>query len=230
MGARKKKAGRTMKNRRNCWVCGAGDFTERLLTPQPGDLVVAADGGLTHLKKLHILPQHILGDFDSLGYAPEGENVALYPAEKDDTDMLLAVKYGLQNGYNNFLLYGGLGGRLSHSLANIQVLRYLCTQGCHGFLVDGSSVITVIENERVEISDAAQGILSVFALGGNAEGVTIRELRYTVENGRLTSDYPLGVSNEFTGNGAFIEAKNGVLLLVWEDGASDFRRIRFSPL
>ena len=83
---------------RACWICGAGDFTPRLLAPAAGDVVVAADGGLAYLDGAGIVPNQILGDFDSLGRQPKGANVTAYPPEKDDTDMLLAVKYGLAAG------------------------------------------------------------------------------------------------------------------------------------
>ena len=217
-------------DRRRCWVCGAGDFSSRLLVPQRDDLVVAADGGLAHLKQMHILPQHILGDFDSLGFQPEGRDVAAYPPEKDDTDMLLAVKYGLESGYDTFLLYGSLGGRLSHTVANLQVLRFLCEQGCHGFLVDGGSIVTMIRNESVAFSASCAGMLSVFAQGGAAEGVTIRNLKYNVEDARLTPDYALGVSNEFVGEEAEITVRDGALLLIWEDETSDFSKLHFHAL
>lgn len=217
-------------NRRKCWICGAGDFTSRLLAPRSGELVVAADGGLAHLKRLRILPQHILGDFDSLGYRPAGENVEGFPPEKDDTDMLMAVKYGLRQGCGTFLLYGGLGGRLSHTMANLQVLRFLCSQGCHGILVGEDSIITMIQNETVTFREPCRGMLSVFSQGGTAEGVTIQNLKYTVQDACLTPDYPLGVSNEFIGEEAEISVRHGTLLLVWEDAASDFAQMRFRPL
>ncbi len=214
-------------NRKRCWVCGAGDFTSRLFVPRQSDLVVAADGGLEHLKELRILPQHILGDFDSLGYHPQGESVAAYPAEKDDTDMRLAVKYGMENGYNTFLLYGGLGGRLSHTVANLQLLRFLCEQNCHGILVDDGSIVTMIRNERILFLENCTGILSVFAQGGGADGVTIRNLKYTVEDAHLSPDYALGVSNEFVGEAAEITVRDGALLLIWESAEADFGKLRF---
>ena len=217
-------------NRRRCWICGAGEFTERLLAPRPGDLVIAADGGLEPLKRLRILPQYILGDFDSLGYRPMGNNVAAYPPEKDDTDMLLAVKCGLENGCGNFLLYGGLGGRLSHTMANLQVLRFLCRQGCHGILVGEDSIVTMICNEAIRFAEPCRGMLSVFAQGGAAEGVTIRDLKYPVENACFLPDHPLGVSNEFIGEEAEISVKNGALLLIWEHRESDFCLMRYRSL
>lgn len=217
-------------NRRRCWICGAGDFTARLLAPRPNDLVIAADGGLENLKQLRILPQYILGDFDSLGYRPMGGNVAAYPPEKNDTDMLLAVKCGLENGCGTFLIYGGLGGRLSHTVANLQVLQFLCRQGCHGILVGGDSIVTMICNETIQFAEPCAGMLSVFAQGGAAEGVSIRQMKYSLEKARFTTDYPLGVSNEFIGEEAEISVENGMLLLIWEHEQSNFSLMRYRSL
>ena len=129
-----------------------------------------------------------------------------------------------------FLLYGSLGGRLSHTVANLQVLRFLCEQGCHGFLVDGGSIVTMIRNESVSFSPSCVGMLSVFAQGGAAEDVTIRNLKYNVEDARLTPDYALGVSNEFVGEEAEITVRSGALLLIWEDETSDFSKLHFHAL
>lgn len=212
---------------RKCWICGAGEFTARLFSPAQEDLVIAADGGLAYLKELQITPDFILGDFDSLGYQPVGDAVRSYPPEKDDTDMLLAVKYGLSQGCDTFYIYGGLGGRLSHTVANLQVLRFLCEQNCHGILVDEKTVLTVIDKESICFSAGAKGYLSVFSQGETASGVTIRHMKYNVENACLTGNYPLGTSNEFVGDTAEISVRDGVLLLVWEDEESDFRKISF---
>ena len=191
---------------------------------------MAADGGLAYLEQLHVLPDYIVGDFDSLGYQPQGDCVAVYPVEKDDTDLLLAVKYGLRAGIQTFRIYGGLGGRVSHTMANIQVLQFLSSQGCHGVLVDGSSILTAIHQERLIVEDSARGMLSLFALGGAAAHVTIRNLKYCVEDVRLTPDYPLGVSNEFIGKEAEISVQDGTLLVVWEHEASDFEKLHFDKL
>ena len=85
-------------------------------SPAPGDLVIAADGGYAHMGG--IKPDLVVGDFDSLGYVPDGESVVRHPAEKDDTDTMLAARIGIERGYRTFLLLGGVGGRLDHTLRN----------------------------------------------------------------------------------------------------------------
>lgn len=211
---------------KKCWICGAGEFTSRLFAPEKGELVAAADGGAAYLAQMGAAADRILGDFDSLGYCP-AENVEVYAPEKDDTDLLLAVKWGAAQGCDTFYLYGALGGRLSHTVANLQVLYWLARQGKHGFLVGEESVITVIFEEGVRFDAACAGLLSVFAWDGAAEGVTLRNLKYEVENVQLTGAYPIGTSNEFVARPAEISVKRGALLLIWEHKDADFSKITF---
>ena len=149
-------------------------------------------------------------------------------ALKDDTDMLLAVKYGLSQGCRTFYLYGALGGRLSHTLANLQVLYELCCQGCHGFLVGEDSIVTLIHDETACFSARCAGMLSVLAYGGAAEGVTIRGTKYEAPDVTLTPSYPIGVSNEFTAQAAEVCVRCGTLVLIWEHPDADFSEITFS--
>ena len=100
-----------------CVIFCAGEFEKLLMDIGSGDFVIAADGGLRHTQKLGLVPNEILGDFDSLGYVPQGANV--FPVEKDDTDAMLAVRRGLALGYRRFCLYGSLDGpRLDHTVAS----------------------------------------------------------------------------------------------------------------
>ena len=177
--------------------------------------VIAADGGLRHTKTLGITPNAVLGDFDSLGYTPEGANV--FPVEKDDTDAMLAVRLGLEQGCDEFLLYGSLDGpRLDHTVANFQTLQFLTDHGAVGYLIGKTTMVTVVKNGKITFPAGLSGTISVFCMGPDAEGVTETGLFYGVENRTLTSGFPLGVSNHFTGEAAEISVKNGSLLVLWE--------------
>lgn len=198
-----------------CIIFGAAEFDSLLLPIKQDDLTIAADGGIAHLNKLGIAPDAILGDFDSLGYVPQGAQV--FPVEKDDTDVMLAVRHGLDRGFREFLIYGGMEGkRLDHTVANLQALAFLRTEDARGYLIGREQVATVMENETAVFSADATGILSAFCLGKDASGVTVRGLKYALENGALTSDFPLGVSNHFIGKEAEITVKDGKLLLMWD--------------
>lgn len=199
----------------SCIIFCAGEFTGLIEPIQPMDYLLAADGGLAHLQTLGHSPHGVLGDFDSLGYVPE--NAQIFPVEKDDTDSMLAVRRGLQLGYERFVLYGALDGpRLDHTVSNFQTLQFVADHGATGYLVGNTQLVTVVKNASIRFPETAEGILSVFCMGADAEGVTITGLKYTLENGTLTAGFPLGVSNHFIGKPASIAVENGSLLILWD--------------
>ena len=198
-----------------CVIFCAAEF-DSLLTPLgAADYVLAADGGLAHLNKLGLKPHGIIGDFDSLGFVPTGAEV--FPVEKDDTDAMLAARKGLELGFRDFLFYGGLDGpRLDHTIANFQTLQFLADNGARGYLIGRDYIVTVIRDETISFPADAAGILSLFCMGPDAQSVTIRGLHYPLENGKLTSGFPLGVSNHFTGKPASVTVEKGSLLAMWD--------------
>lgn len=199
-----------------CHLVGAmgGDLRPELA---PGDLVLGVDGGLATLEAWGLEPDLALGDFDSLGYVPTGEKVIRLPVEKDDTDMAYGLKLGESRGFRHFLLQGGLGGRLDHSLANLQLLLGLARRGSRGILLGEGQNLTVLAPGTWVFPPTVTGICSVFALGGPAEGVSLANLAYELEGATLTPDVPLGVSNEFlSGKPAKIAHEGGYLALVWQ--------------
>ena len=194
--------------------CAAGfdGLVEQIL---PGDLVIAADGGFAHTQREQLQPDLVLGDFDSLGYVPE--NARVFPVEKDDTDAMLAVRQGLAQGFDRFLLYGSLDGpRLDHTVANFQTLQYLADHGARGWLIGKTHIVTVIQNDSLEFSGKAAGILSVFCMGAAAKGVSIRGAQYELEQGTLTAGFPLGVSNHFVNSPGSVRVADGSLLVIYD--------------
>ena len=199
-----------------CYVVGAGEFCPRGLTPGPGDLVIAADGGFAALEGLGLSPDLVVGDFDSLGHRPDHPHVVALPVEKDDTDMHSAIRLGWERGYRAFRLYGGTGGRIDHTLANIQSLAWLASQRGRGWLVGPDWTATVLsDGGALTLEAGRQGMVSVFCLGDRAEGVDIQGLKYGLSDGVLTADYPLGVSNSFLGGESRVSVRRGKLLVLW---------------
>lgn len=199
----------------SCIIFCAADFHGLVAPIRADDFVIAADGGLTHVKKLGIVPNGILGDFDSLGYTPEGSTV--FPVEKDDTDAMLAVRKGLELGYREFILYGSLDGpRLDHTVANFQTLQFLSDHGARGYLIGKDYIVTTLKDGALRFSDACTGIFSVFCMGKDAEGVTIQGGKYDAEHVTLSAGFPLGVSNHFEGRPVTVRVENGSLLVLWD--------------
>lgn len=200
-----------------CHIFCAGGFTGLIAPIFPHDSVIAADGGLLHTQALELRPRLILGDFDSLGYVPQGEQVLRHPVEKDDTDSMLAIRQGLDWGYRSFLLYGSLDGpRLDHTIANLQALGFLACRDAHGYLVGKDYVVGGFPPGRLSFSENARGTLSLFCLGEPVEGLTLRGLHYGLDKGRLTAHFPLGVSNHFEAIPSEITWEKGILLGVWQ--------------
>jgi thiamine pyrophosphokinase len=183
------------------------------LSPNPGDLVIAADGGYAHLNGIHA--DLVVGDFDSLGFVPAGESVVRHPAEKDDTDTMLAARIGIARGYHAFVLLGGVGGRLDHTLANIQTLAFLRENGAHAALRGEEETITFLQDETLHFRAGMRGIVSVFSYGATAVGVYERGLAYALTDATLTDTNPLGVSNAFTGEIAEVSVRAGRLVVLY---------------
>ena len=197
-----------------CIIFCAGEMDSLVSPIGKDDYIIAADGGYRHTKAMGIAPNAVLGDFDSLGFVPEDAKV--FPVEKDDTDAMLAIRHGLNLGYREFALYGVLEGpRHDHTLANLQSLLFLAEQGANGYLVGKDQIVTVLKEGAITFPADAQGTISVFAMGKDAAGVTLRNLKYPMEKGVLTAAFPLGVSNQFTKKSATVAVEKGTLLVFY---------------
>ena len=200
---------------KECVIFCAADFNGLARPIGKDAFVIAADGGLRHTQKLKIAPDAVLGDFDSLGEVPDFGHVLRLPVEKDDTDMVRAVKEGLAKGEKEFHLLGGMGGQRSdHTVANMQTLAYLAAHGAKGWLYgDGERYTAICGPDTLTLASRDSGILSVFCLGADAAGVTIRGAQYELENAALTAFFPLGVSNHFVGKAVRVSVDSGCLLI-----------------
>lgn len=198
-----------------CYIVGASTFDERI-KPLPGDYVIACDKGYKYLTEQNIKPDCSLGDFDSLCDIPNEENLFVYPSEKNDTDMKLALNHAIEKGYEKFYIFGSLGGRLDHTLANIQMLLFLAKKNFSAYLIGEGTKVTAIHNSVFKFTGKENGYFSVFAIGSDAQKVTVKNAKYNIKNQKIFCDDSLGVSNEFLpGKSAEISVINGSLCIVW---------------
>ena len=189
---------------------------KKIVTIQEDDLVICADVAYLAAKKENISPNLIIGDFDhGKNDAPAKTSAAFVrvPSEKDDTDTMLCVKCALTKGADEIVIVGGIGGRLDHTFANLQTLAYIEKEGAHGRVIsEDNEAFLVCDEAHIEKRDG--WYLSVFAYDGVCEGVTIQGAKYEVADVSLSTDFPLGVSNEITADSAIVSVKNGTLLVI----------------
>ncbi len=198
-----------------CYIFGAMPVDSFNFKVTENDIVIAADAGIFNAQKFNIKPDYVIGDFDSLGYTPTDNNTIIYPVEKDDTDTMLAVKLGFKKGYKNFRIFGGIGGRLDHTYANIQTASYIVENGGEAVFYAAKENFTVIKNSYIKFNKAHQGNISIFALE-ESKNVTIKGTYYELENGCLSTKFPLGTSNKFNNRDVTISVEQGKLLIIWE--------------
>lgn len=199
VGASKVKSSSFLQKRKDCYL-------------------ISCDGGYQCFLSQNMEPDLFIGDFDTLekGSLRHPKEVIQLNPVKDDTDTIYAVKKAIERGFDTFYFYGCLGGKLEHTIANLQVLRYLRERNMKGYLIDedNNQVVFILHNERIDFKKM-KGMLSVFSYSESCSGVTIQNLKYELNNSVLTNGFPLGVSNQLIDKeDAYIEVKEGDLLIL----------------
>lgn len=206
----------------NAVIFAAGEMSDIEYERRAEDIVIAADRGYLFAKCLGIEPELVVGDFDSLDSPPVREGVTVLPREKDDTDTAYAIKCALDMGVKRIFICGGLGGRLDHTFANIQLLTYIAEHGGIGYLVGERELMCVLRDTEALLHGEHGQTVSVFSLSERSSGVYERGFKYTLENSELKSGFPLGVSNELEAECAELSVANGELLVCANGSFTDF--------
>lgn len=212
--------------KKKCVIVGAGEFYCEYFNNSRNhdeEYIIAADGGFLNIKSAGVMPDLLVGDFDSLLEAPldlEGnefpkENIVRFPKEKDDADIMAAIRIGVEKGFQEFHIHGGCGGRFDHTMANIQCLTFLCKNGYRGYLYDKEYIMTVIENDSLTFPENQKGILSFFCMDSFVK-VNIANMKYPLHEYPASNAYPIGVSNEFIGKNSSITSSDGAILIMWQ--------------
>ena len=203
-----------MNSTKRCLIISGGDFAE-IEEPASGfDYIIACDKGFLNASQLEITPDIIIGDFDS--YLEEITNIPVLrlPVMKDDTDTMSAVKYALDKGYLDITICCAFGGRLDHSIANIQTGSYIVSKGGRAAVLGADSNAFVFTNDSISINRKEGFTLSAFSLTDTCEDVTISGTLYTISGQTLSNSFPLGVSNTWEKDTAKISVGKGTLLVI----------------
>lgn len=200
-------------------IFGAGDYHGERLDLCRDAVIIAADGGFRYTERYGLSISLAIGDFDSLGEVPTGVSVKRHPVAKDDTDMALAAKEAILLGCRELILFGALGGRLDHTLANITLLRSLAREGISAYLVGKNAVMTAVSSgESLRFTEKPSGTLSIFSLSEEVI-LTLDGVLYPLSSGTLYADTARGVSNEFLEKDALIRVEAGEALVYFENEA-----------
>lgn len=189
------------------------------------DFIICADGGYSFALAEKIDPDLIIGDFDSIDVASMEESlktsglgdrcqVITLSKEKDDTDTLFCIKYGISHGFKEFVVLGGLGGRLDHTIANLQAMSYAIDQQRSIWFLDGKNRATMRNPGSIAIDEIPGSKISLMSFTDYCEGVSIQGVKYPLENHLLNNSFPLGVSNEFLEKKIEVSHRSGKLLII----------------
>ena len=187
------------------------------IKPDPDDLLIAADFGLNHARSFGLTPAIVVGDYDSLGHAPDVDadtEVVTLPTEKDFTDTQLAVEVAIQRGATEIHIIGGLGGRLDHTLSNLAILEDLADKKIRVVIEDGHNRARLIRNDSTILPHSGYTYISLLSLDPVAKGVEIEGVKYPLKKASIKRSFGYAVSNEITSNCCFISVRRGALLII----------------
>ena len=183
------------------------------------DYMISADSGARHCKGFDVIPDLLVGDFDSVSdtdyrnLLSAGVEVAKFPAEKDMTDSELAIDIALEKGCKKVILLGALGTRLDHSVSNLFLLKKLLDRGAEGILADENNEARLTDS-RIELVRKNDAFVTLLPVAGAAVGVTTQGLYYPLDNATLEVGSSWGVSNRFSAEKAIVTVKQGTLLAI----------------
>lgn len=197
----------------SCLIISGGDFCP--FTVPADAYVIACDRGYAYAQSCGVRPDLVLGDFDSYSGELDPEiPLRKLPAEKDDTDTMSALRFALDRGYREITLVCALGGRLDHLLANLQAAVFAARHGAALRILGADTEIQTLRAGTLRIPRREGWSLSIFAAEDRCRGVSISDAKYELHDAELTSDFPLGVSNEWAADEVEISVREGTLLIV----------------
>lgn len=199
-----------------CYILGGAKLGNYNFIKIPDDaFVIAADSGISHLKGFGVEPDIIMGDFDSSavpnGYSCE---IICFNPEKDDTDLMIAVKKALSLGFERIFILGAIGGRFDHTIAALQTLEYIYENGAYGAIFDENNAIYIQNVGKCRYKADKSCYFSVLSLTDEAV-VSIKGAKYELRDSTIVRSFPLGVSNEFADEYAEIELSKGKVLIIY---------------
>jgi len=195
------------------------DLNKARLIPRSDDYIICADGGTRHALALSLQPNLVIGDMDSLkkGQWQKLENagipIELYPHDKNETDLELALMRAIELEPKEILVIAALGGRLDHTLGNLALLSDIRLSGFNTRFDDGVDEVFFCR-EQVEVLGQSGDILSLIPWGGPVQGIQTQGLRWSLNRETLYPEKTRGISNEMLDDNASVSIGSGLLLIL----------------
>ena len=205
----------TLKTR--CVIIGSGDCSIDILKENinNSDYIICADGGYDYAVEADLIPDLLIGDFDSIKAIPENVAKITLPVEKDVTDAVAAFNEGVKQGFTSFVLFGGTGGRFEHTFANISLMANASKQNLSFEIIDEKHIFRAVTNSSIKIERKENQQISVFAYGNKATGVTENYFHYPLQNYTLDPfDGAFGTSNDIVEEFGEISVEDGTLIII----------------
>ncbi len=202
------------------------DLEKARLLLRDDDFIIAADGGTRHSLALGKIPNIIVGDLDSLPAGFEiskfDNEVVLYPKDKNETDLELAIQHALTLNSEQVIILAALGGRLDQTLGNITLISDLRhgeqranrQGGAFDLRLDDGIEEVFFCREQVQINGASGDTVSLIPWQGEVTGIITTGLKWPLQKETLYPHKTRGISNEITGNTATVQIKYGLLLII----------------
>lgn len=206
-----------MLNQTNAKIGGLflnGEFDKSEIT-QKFDTVVACDGGYKNAINAGVIPNVLVGDMDSLVATPDGVKIFKYPSEKNFTDGEAGLEYLVENGCDEIFVYFGLGKRLSHTIANLQMASKYASDANITFF--GMEEKVMLKASTFSLAEKIGSTISLAPISGEVHIISSKGLKYPLENLTLQTNSSRGVSNVAVCEVQEVIFQKGVLLVsVWE--------------
>lgn len=195
-------------------------FLKEEIKKEKYDYIICADGGANFLYKIGIIPNYIIGDLDSISlkaieyFKKEGVEFKKFPTRKDETDTQLCIHLAKELDVLELDLLGALGGRIDHTIANINLMYYIKNLGINPVLKTENEYVYILNNESLDLLGTKGDTISILPIKGDAIGITLKGLEYPLDNATIKFGNPIGVSNVMKDNLCNIDVKNGTLLII----------------
>lgn len=194
--------------------------TKKIILEENYNYIIGADGGCNHLFKMDIIPDYIIGDLDSIDanlisyYEDKKVQFKKYPSHKDETDSEICVYLAKDLKAKQIDIFGTLGGRIDHTLANIGLMYYIKKMDIKPRIITSEEEILIATSEEIILDGEVGNTISIIPIKGDARGVTLKKLEYPLDNGCIEYLSPLGISNVMLENKCSIKVNDGIVLII----------------